>query len=1198
MISQGPAVSTHTRTLGLAALAWAAFIVYGNLVPLDFHDQPLMAAWDAFLQNLRLPLDVGSRGDYVLWYAPLGFLATGWLAAASRSRGVAAGIVVFIVCVALAVGVEFTQLYFPPRTVSLSDIIAETIGSALGVAVWLAAGERVMSLWAELLQGGPTSGRALMALYAVAYLVLALFPFDFLTSGADLAQKLADRGRVALFVTQSCGGGALRCGAQLLAEMLIVAPLGVFLGMVTARARGISLGRAFGWGLLLGLVIEGLQTFLASGISQGASILTRGVGMALGLAAYRSFSVHWLTRYRGQMRAGVLLALPLYFLLLLAISGFFGTSLDGSGIAIAKIHQIHFEPFYYHYYSSNTQALYSLLLHVGAYAPIGVAVWIFAGGRRGATALWLSGAAAILAASATEVLKLFLHGKHPDPSDILIAAAAALSACAVAMRLSRSPAVPPGSESPSSRIPPETKPPARFRRVGPSVGVVIGVLALVVSMIALPSREHFVDESKLPQLPAPNDLPPVNLPGFKSTHPRLPAPSSLDVAALAARNPDFLASIRSRAGGGKGEIEDAALQELVDPGSVDLSLLYRRLMDLKVTGRGDKQVKPLAVAYDWLYARWSASQRAQLSAKLADDCEYIIALIRKERLSPYNVILYNAPLQALMAGSLALYGDEPRADPVMRFTYDLWKNRVLPVWRQVMGRNGGWHEGGEYVGIGIGQAVYELPAMWRSATGEDLFASEPGIRGFLDFLTYRRRPDGTDFRWGDGSVFDKSAPDAAPLALEFRHAPAYSLEPPRHDATPSGWPWGRLTDATLYDPAASARLPLVHLFDGIGMIVARDDWSPDATYVTFKAGDNYWSHTHLDQGAFTIYKGGALAIDSGVYGPAYGSDHHMNYTYQTIAHNVVTVTDPADTVPAPGKDKPRPIANDGGQRRIGSGWGVEAAPLDRTEWEAKRDIYHTAQMGPILDQGGLTVAATDLAPAYTNSRSGDGTFSARTRRVERFWRIFGYDRVDDVVVVFDQVIATSPMLRKRWLLHTIERPTASPEGFSVSVDAQDRPGHGGGRLEGKVLLPKEAVINPLGGRGFEFFVDDRNYDENGALWDSIRKLDSNGAEPGAWRIEVSPPRDAQEDLFLVVLLPTAGNAHPIHRVRLLESGNRVGCEIVGPSRTTRWWFEPGRNEAQIDIASGPDAHHYVVKGPAPPVAGTGWVNRIRKLLGS
>src|SRR5208282_5737966 len=213
-----------------------------------------------------------------------------------------------------------------------------------------------------------------------------------------------------------------------------------------------------------------------------------------------------------------------------------------------------------------------------------------------------------------------------------------------------------------------------------------------------------VDESKLPQLPAPEQLPPVSLPGFRYVHPRLPHPGATDLATIAVRNPEFLRQLRTRAGGGNGDIDAATLQALVEPGSVDLNILHRRLLDLQFTWRGHDQGKSLALAYDWLYSQWSEPQRVQLRSKLADGCDYLIAFIRKERLSPYNVILYNAPLQALMACSLALYGDDPRGDPAMRFTFDLWKNRVLPVWRQVMGRNGGWHEGGEYVGIGIGQA--------------------------------------------------------------------------------------------------------------------------------------------------------------------------------------------------------------------------------------------------------------------------------------------------------------------------------------------------------------------------------------------------------------------------------------------------------------------------------------------------------------
>ena len=1181
--------------LGWAAAAYALFIVYGNLVPLNFHDMPLPEAWVVFLESMRMPLDIAGRGDYVLWYAPLGFLATGALSGASRVRAIAAGLIVFALCVALAVAIEFAQVFFPPRTVSLSDIIAEIIGAAVGVTVWIAAGRTLVGLWVQLLHGGRTSARALLVLYAIAYLVLALFPFDLLTSRAELAQKLADRARVALFLSQSCGGSALRCGAALVVETLAAAPLGVLLGMI-AGSRQPTLARGFSYGASLGIVIEGLQLFLASGITQGSSLLTRGVGLALGLAACRLSRDFSLARYRTKLEPAVVFASPVYLLVLLGLSGFFGATLETRWTAMAKIREVHFEPFYYYYYSSNTAALYSLLVHAGAYAPIGIAVWVFAGARP-RLALWMSLLVALVAASTTEALKLFLRGKHPDPSDVLIAAAAAVAACAAVMRVARA-----GLDaSAAPPLSPPRMPEAGARAARPSWRRVVALAVLVAvifvaGMIAYQPRENFVDESKLPQLPAPAESPPVHFAAFNAVHPRLPNPSGADLLTIARQNPAFLEHVRARAAGGNGDFDSAVLQAIVDPKSVDLQLLHRRLMGLVPSGRGHEQVKPLAVAYDWLHDQWTSAQREQLAGKLVDGCSYVVEVIRRDRMSPYNVILYNAPLQALVACSLALYGDDPRGEPLIRFASDLLKNRVLPVWRQIMGRNGGWHEGGEYVGAGIGQAIYEVPAMWRSATGEDLFASEPEIRRFLDFLVYRRRPDGTDFRWGDAWGFDRKVPDAVALALEFHHAPAYGLWPPPSEPTPSSWPWGPLTNATLADPAATTKLPLVKLFDGIGMLVARSDWSPEATYVTFKAGDNYWSHSHLDQGAFTIYKGGALAIDSGVYGPSYGSDHHMNYTYQTIAHNVVTVTDPADNVAGPGKDKPRPYANDGGQRRIGSGWGVEAAPLDRKEWEAKRDIYHTADLGPLFDQGGFAVVGADLTPAYTNSRSGDGSFSARTRRVERFWRMFGYDRVDDVIVVFDQVISTRAAFRKRWLLHTLERPAVFPDGFTVNVPPGAGAGHGGGRLEARVLLPKNAVINPIGGRGLEFFVDDKNYDENGTLAETIRKLVANGGEPGSWRVEVSPPRDEKADLFLVVLLPSSQSAVPVHRVSLLELGNRVGCEIVGPNRTTRWWFEPGRNAAAIDITAGADAHHYVVKGPEGVAPRYGILDRIRGLF--
>jgi hypothetical protein len=196
------------------------------------------------------------------------------------------------------------------------------------------------------------------------------------------------------------------------------------------------------------------------------------------------------------------------------------------------------------------------------------------------------------------------------------------------------------------------------------------------------------------------------------------------------------------------------------------------------------------------------------------------------------------------------------------------------------------------------------------------------------------------------------------------------------------------------------------------------------------------------------------------------------------------------------------------------------------------------------------------------------------------------------------VIATRSSFRKRWLLHSIEEPRTSPGTFEVSLAPQNRPGRAGGHLRGVVLLPRDASINAVGGPGLEFLVDDRNYDESGKLTEIVAKLGPNRSEPGAWRIEVSPPRDAREDQFLVVLLPSLAGSKSPHQVRLLEAGARVGCEIVGPNRTTRWWFTPGRNGAEIEVVEGGRTRSHDATGQvAPAPKPQGWFDRLRESLG-
>jgi len=1135
-------------------LAYGLLLVYGTLFPFNEWLTPGASPWSLMWQR---GLHDASKADILtnlLVYMPLGLLLMRTLA--NRRCPLCVVLLVTLASALLSVTLEYLQAHLPGRVPSVADVVLNTGGGfagallALGVRPDTAVGEKLYRIRYRYIHPGPLANLGLLTLC-----LWTLSQISPLVPSIDLGNLR--HGLKPLW--QTLQNPVALEWVRVLEYSLSITAVGMMSStLLRLRYRALLIFTSFvSLVLLYKIPVVGRQLSLEALL-----------GLVIGLIVTTLI-------YDKPQRPRLIIAACAVLAMVLA-SGLHLPA-DSADLLPAAFNWI---PFRSHL-ANNITGLIDILGDLWPFVTLGYVARLSAGKRR--PLLVLAGTITVFPlVFALEWYQQYLPGRSPDITDAIIATFGWLLPWFYPGHAKR-------NTADYSVVVTEREPTGHgFTRYAIPIisALTLGVIAGVVWTLDNSPVERPLDESKLAVLPAPAELPPVELPAFRYNHPRLPAPTIEDIARLKLENPAYLRNHKKRAVDGEGKFYSAFVTAYVEPGSLDLNSLYQRLMALEITWRGHEQAKQVAVAYDWLYEQWTDEQRAGLQGKLASNADYLIHRIReKQRLSPYNVYLYNSPFQALIATTLALYGDDQRGELIMRYSHDYWKNRVLPVWRQIMGSNGGWHEGGEYVGIGIGQAIYQVPAMWRKATGEDLFLSEPGIRGFLDFLVYRTRPDGTQFRWGDGAFFKRKVPDRIPLAIEYRHAAAYSMNGCPRRMEPTAWPWGPLPDNSLCDPDAMSRLPLARYFDGIGMMVARSDWTADATYVTFKAGDNYWSHTHLDQGAFTVYKDGALAIDSGAYGggKGYGSDHHMNYAYQTIAHNTLTVRDPDDTVPAPRENKePRQIANDGGQRRVGSGWGIEAAPLDLEGWRSKREIYHTGKVENQLVRDGLVVAVSDITPAYTNRQSGQGTFSHRTRRVERLWRTFGYDSVDDVVVIFDQLRMTQPGFRTRWLLHSIELPERSEHGFSVVNMPAGKTGQSGGRLEGHILLPKTAKVRIVGGKGAAFLADGMNYDEDGALEEKLRRR--KDTEPGAWRIEISPANDAADALFLVVMLPSSLTSPPAHHVRLLEETDRLGCEVVGPKRTTRWWFRPGRNGLDVEvISSNGESNRYPVwsGGPSP-----------------
>ena len=127
----------------------------------------------------------------------------------------------------------------------------------------------------------------------LAYLTLSLFPYDFFISSAEFSQKLASD-RYALLVAPVACESLPICVGKLAAETIAVIPLGLLLSMVRGKAARRPYATAAWCGLALGFVIEAVQLFLASGVSQGMSLLTRAAGMTLGVALHRHARAQWL----------------------------------------------------------------------------------------------------------------------------------------------------------------------------------------------------------------------------------------------------------------------------------------------------------------------------------------------------------------------------------------------------------------------------------------------------------------------------------------------------------------------------------------------------------------------------------------------------------------------------------------------------------------------------------------------------------------------------------------------------------------------------------------------------------------------------------------------------------------------------------------------------------------------------------------
>lgn len=402
---------------------YALSIVYTSDIigPLGLHFVPigLGEAWQKFTEMRFVAHASQERPDWVanmIMLTPLSFLFNSALGLGADERRRAINIAITTTaCVVFILAVKYTQLFFPPRTVTLNYVAAQVTGTLIGIVLFQLSRTRLYPRLAALFENGDGLTIVLGA-YTVWLFAYFLMPFDFVLSKGDLIA----RGLELITILGSAPGAARQPGHQFLvfiADILSTVPVGMFLAVRWRNSSFRSVAfRAFGMMVLITIMqlfVLGAEPFLIAPVY-------RTLGALVGIYAIHKIAGKDLRKRHYYFARFVPIAFPVYVLLVMFVSGLFTSQWWTSEEAVNALEPRQFLPFWNYYIVSKAHAAQSLVVEFFMFAPIGVMIWL----RRG---FWARGAlfSATLAFGLSmlmEIGRLLKPGLRPDFSDPLIAA--------------------------------------------------------------------------------------------------------------------------------------------------------------------------------------------------------------------------------------------------------------------------------------------------------------------------------------------------------------------------------------------------------------------------------------------------------------------------------------------------------------------------------------------------------------------------------------------------------------------------------------------------------------------------------------------------------------------------------------------------------------------------------------------------------
>jgi hypothetical protein len=435
----------------------------------------------------------------------------------------------------------------------------------------------------------------------------------------------------------------------------------------------------------------------------------------------------------------------------------------------------------------------------------------------------------------------------------------------------------------------------------------------------------------------------------------------------------------------------------------------------------------LAKIYDLYYNQFSPSERvALLNSIKVRQTELYDSLTYQSSKQRYRPDSHGSELigKAILVGLLTL-GDIPEAET--------WVRELLPLYLSYFspwgGEDGGFNQLGSYFDWDISSHGESMENI-KDITGINT-SNIASLRNF-GYLKLYATPPGQVFNvFGDSHASGMSATQY-PTRAQLRghvltYPPFYSYDGPGYlDSFQSNpiykWMFVNYIEPTFSTnnrpnhilrkvdnttPVAPSSLPTSALFPSIGFVGMHSSLTDVMrTSVYFKSSPlGNWSHAHADQNAFLVFsRGKPLAIESGFYG-YFGEDwntsHHVNWNKQTVANNAIT------------------IDNGVGQAGLcgGSAAGNRVAVGKITQFEVS---------------GNNTYTTGDATEAYRTV--GDcGLPDKWGKMFSKAIRSLVYLKDKDVVLVFDNLEASTSTHQWEWNIHSVDKMTINPDN-SLIID--------------------------------------------------------------------------------------------------------------------------------------------------------------------